>query len=126
MRTIPNKRDIKLDKFNISRNRYRELMYFCLQYHEKIVALKHLKAAPDNMKQLNKQKELERDILAIEQAAITADEFLCDYILKSVTKNIPFELLCVPCCRSQFYKKRRIFFQLLNSKDACSYSENAE
>ncbi|MDF2686467.1 MAG: hypothetical protein K0S55_1649, partial [Clostridia bacterium] len=32
---MSDKRDIKLDEFNISNYAYRELKYFCLQYQEK-------------------------------------------------------------------------------------------
>ena len=32
---MSNKRDLKLEEFGISLSRYRELYYFCQQYHEK-------------------------------------------------------------------------------------------
>jgi hypothetical protein len=31
---LPNKRDLELDKYGISKHRYRELKSFCLQYNE--------------------------------------------------------------------------------------------
>ena len=32
---MPNKRDLRMEKYKISTNRYRELKYFCMQYREK-------------------------------------------------------------------------------------------
>ena len=37
---MPSKRDISLSKYDISKERYRELYYFCQQYKEKKERLK--------------------------------------------------------------------------------------
>lgn len=98
------KRGIKLSDYNISRSKYNELKYFCMQYEEKkkeIIAGNQLRA---------------RDVELIEQTAIAADANIYQYILKNVTEGIPYEYMNVPCGRRQFYEARRMFFIKLATK----------
>ena len=123
--------DIKLDEYQISRNAYRELKYFCLQYREKLERIKDISSgkaitytgmphatAPGNptVRTAEKLEPLRQDIELIEQTAIEASAELYQYLIKNVGYGIPYELLCVPCGRNQFYKTRRKFFFLLSYK----------
>ena len=79
---MSNKRDLNLEEFGISLSRYRELYYFCQQYHEKKEALQRcysVKSGPiSNMtgnkcvltnfseQQMDKTNKLSRDIGLIE------------------------------------------------------------
>ena len=86
---MPSKRDISLSKYDISKERYRELYYFCQQY---------------------------KDIEAIEQCAVAADPEIYQYVIKSVTEGVKYEFLKVPASRKKFYRARRKFFYLLDRK----------
>lgn len=124
-------RDIKLSDYNISRAKYNELKYFCMQYGEKKEELARgygLKTAvndgmPKSTSLSNptaqnaiKKVSLEEDIALIEKTAQKASETLYPWILKNVTEGVPYEWLNVPCGRRQFYERRRYFFYLLAQK----------
>lgn len=125
-------RDIKLDKYDISPNRYRELKYFCRQYREKQSRLRSLTeiASPafDGIGSSGgalsdrtaatalKRVELERDIALIEQTAIEADAEIYQYIISNVADGVPWEYLGVPSGRTAFYERRKKFFWLLDKK----------
>lgn len=128
---MPNKRDISLDKYDISKERYRELYYFCQQYREKKERLKDCYSIrspkPDASKrgctsdvvvgQVENAMKLERDIEIVEQCAIAADSEIYKYIIKNVTEEgMKYEFLKVPASRKKFYKARRKFFYLLDRK----------
>ena len=128
---MPNNRDLQLDKYKISKNRYRELKYFCLQYEEKKKALSDLrglkgvsytggskssKKTSVTESQALKAIEIQKDIELIEQTAIEADSSIYQQIIKNVTQGIQPEYMPMPCCKDYFYKKRRKFFCLLNLK----------
>lgn len=128
---MSNKRDIKLDEYNISNYAYRELRYFCLQYPEKKRQLKDCyllsshgyKGAPSTgglsdptQAQAMKAIRLAEDCELIEQTAIAVDSALYLYIIKSVTTETEYRALNVPCGRRQFYELRRKFFYLLAQK----------
>lgn len=132
---MPRKHDIKLDKYEISRNRYRELYNFCLQYNEKKERLKSLYAltipqiqdrvqssitADQTQKKAIAAEKLSRDISLIEQTAIEADSEIHEYVLMNVTNQVPYTYLryemYMPCGQDKFYKARRKFFYLLSQK----------
>ena len=129
---MSNKRDLKLEEFGISLSRYRELYYFCQQYHEKKEALQrcyNVKSKPissisENTRmltnsaeqQMEKTDKLSRDIGLIEQTAQEAVGGLYPFLLKNVTEDITYEHMGVPCGRRQFYVMRRKFFCLLDQK----------
>jgi len=123
-------RDLKLHK--LSKNRYRELRYFCKQYYEWKDKLKKLNydlksyeldGLPKNSN-VNKPTELlatekadlERKIEIVEQAAKEASPVLYQDILKNVVQCIPFRHLNVPCSIKYFYKVRNTFFCILDKK----------
>ncbi len=108
---MPNKRDLKLDKFAIGMYGYRELSYFCLQYSDKKRMVAKLKG---QVGQDAKITQLTDDIRIIEKAAYAVDPILGQYILKNVTQeNTPYEYMPVPSGRRQFYQARQKFFYLL-------------
>lgn len=125
------KRDIKLSSYNISREKYNELKYFCMQYEEKKRELYKgygLQAAvndgqpkgntPGNPTEQTALRNvaLLRDIELIEQTAIEADPNIYQWLLKNITEGIAYEYLNVPMGRKQFYESRRYFFYLLAQK----------
>lgn len=125
------KRDMKLSDYNISRAKYNELKYFCMQYSEKKQELHKgygLGAVVnDGLPKGNtpgnpteraavRNTMLRKDIELIEQTAMAADADIYPWILKNVTEGIPYEWLDVPAGRRQFYEARRYFFFLLAQK----------
>lgn len=127
-----SKKDLSLKKYNISKERYRELKYFCLQYGEwkrqlsfgvslqpqKLTGLPNAQNQTSNPTEdaAVKLYELRDKCALVEQAAIEADAELYQYLLKNVTQGIPYEYMPVPCGRRQFYELRRKFFFLLSKK----------
>ena len=125
------KRDMKLSDYNISRAKYNELKYFCMQYEEKKRELNssyglgavvndgmpHGTTAGNPVEQRAiRNVMLQRDIELIEQTAIEADPAIYKYILENVSEGNPYEYMDVPAGRRQFYEARRYFFYLLAQK----------
>lgn len=130
-RMTVKKRDMKLSDYNITKTKYLELKYFCMQYSEKkheLAGAYGLRAiVNDGMPkgsgagkptecQAIRNAMLEKDIKLIEQTAIEADEEIYPYIIRNVTEGVPYEWLNVPKGRKQFYESRRYFFYLLAQK----------
>ena len=134
---MPNRRDIKLDKYKISKFAYRELSNFCLQYPEKIKKLKDLRnplkaqqysdmphgsgVGDPTMESATRAAQLSKDTELIEQTAIETDSGIYQYIVLAVTEpGINYEILKslkdIPCGREYFYLRRRLFFYLLAKK----------
>ena len=124
-------RDMKLSEHNISRAKYNELKYFCMQYHEKKQKLENdygFKATVnDGMPKGNTSGDstaqeavrnamLWDDIRLIEETARKAAPEIHKWILKNVTEGTPYEWMDVPVGRRQFYEYRRYFFYLLAQK----------
>jgi hypothetical protein len=134
---MANKRDLKLDEYNISKFAYRELNNFCLQYPEKKQKLLDMRN-PLKAQQYSdmphgsgvsdptaaaaiRAAALAKDTELIEQTAIEADAGIYQYIILAVTQQgINYEILraCkdIPCGRRYFYIRRRQFFYLLARK----------
>lgn len=109
-------RNLTWDDYGISKERYRELRYFCLQYAEK-----KKKAA----KCIDcEQEQYLKDVRMIDEAAVWAATIsgfpgAWNIILWSVTHNVGYDRLCqkygfVPWCNPDFYAVRRAFFARLN------------
>lgn len=128
---MPRERDLKLDGYNISGNRYRELKYFCRQYREKQSRLRSLteiaspafsgcggsgRTADRTAATAIRKAELRRDLELIEQTAMEADAEIYQYIISNVADGVPYEYLGVPYSRRQFYRIRKKFFFLLSEK----------
>lgn len=125
------KRDMKLSDYNISRAKYNELKYFCMQYEEKKREIHNSyglgAVVSDGMPKGNipgnpteraaiRNAMLQSDVELIEQTAMEADSDMYQWLLKNVTEGIPYEWLNVPRGRRQFYEARRYFFYLLAQK----------
>ena len=125
------RRDIKLSDYNISREKYNELKYFCIQYDEKKQKLQDaygLKATVnDGMPKSNlsgdstaqeavRNAMMQEDIQLIEETARKASPEIYKWILRNVTEGTPYEWMNVPVGRRQFYEYRRYFFYLLAQK----------
>ena len=125
------KRDMKLSDYNISRAKYNELKYFCMQYDEKQQELHRgygLGAViSDGMPKGNlpgnpvaraaiHNAMLQADIELVEQTVIEAGADIYQWLLKNVTEGIGYDYLDVPMCRSDFYGVRKYFFYLLAQK----------
>jgi len=102
--------------YGISRERYLELKYFCLQYSNKKKEILDFEWQGKNILDTGKRDKLEKEIELIEDCAKIVGVEIMEYILKSVTKDISYEVLFVPCGRRQFYEIKRKFFKLLDEK----------
>ena len=122
-------RDLKLDEYNISGNRYRELKYFCRQYREKQSLLRSVTEigspslcsggsglADRTARTAIRRAELQRDLELIEQTAMEADAEIYTYIISNVADGVPLKYLGVPTGYRKFYESRRKFFYLLSKK----------
>ena len=123
-------RDLKLDEYNISGNRYRELKYFCRQYREKQSLLRSItevgsppicgggggRLSDKTASTAIRRTELQRDLEMIAQTAVAADAEIYTYILSNVADGVPWEYLGVPYSRATFYRRVRKFFWLLDKK----------
>lgn len=128
-------RDLKLDKYNISRSRYRELYYFCLQYDERKKKMEELRypsppksdgmprgSGISNPTERNGMMaaclSLENKIM--EQAAVEASADLYPWILKAAKYDLKFDYLhlCegMPCGKNEFQKLRHKFYYILDQK----------
>lgn len=119
---------MKLSDYNISRAKYNELKYFCMQYQEKKQELhkgyglgailndgmpKGNQTGNPTEKIAIKNAMLQQDIELIEHTVEEADPTISKWLIKNVTEGIPYEWLDVPLGRRQFYESRRYFFYLL-------------
>lgn len=127
---MTRERDLELGAFYISENRYRELKYFCRQYHEKKQYLQEIteisspgfamkrgnKLANTTAELAVKRIQIEKEIGMIEQSAVETDAELYPYILKSATEGTSYDYLDMPVSRSGFYALRKRFFSILDKK----------
>jgi hypothetical protein len=129
---MPDRRDLKLDMYEISPSAYRELYYFCLQYGEMkqrlgdiysissgriCAAAKGADTSDVTAKKAIAAAKLRTSIELIERAARQADDEIDGYILRNVTEGEGYtylrHTLGMPCGRNKFYKARRKFFYIL-------------
>jgi len=128
---MPNKRDLNLWSYSISKNRYRQLLYYCKQYNEwkKIIAYSYgvRASASDGLPRGNKisnpvemqafkNEKYKESIKLIEQTCKEANIGIWKQLLDNVTDGIAYENMNVPCGRRQFYNSRRKFFYMLDLK----------
>lgn len=108
-----NRRYIKLDKYGISQERYRELSAFVMQYQE----------WKDGLSKQSSTK-LSSKVAMVDIAAekcsqeTVGDNGLTEYIIKNVTEERPFyylkEIMRMPYNDRTFYNARKRFFIILN------------
>jgi len=123
-------RDLNWDDYGISKDRYDELRAFCRQYEEKKKKIKYglpavkFDGMPRGTGVSNQtegaaiqNEELRRDCQLIEEAAIRANPSIYRHILRSVTKNIPYEMVeydheygRIPVGKTDFNGYRRLFY----------------
>ena len=125
------------NKYWIPKHRHYELKHFCLQYpvwKKEYARLDCSKITSplsllDYISSTNTPSDptgkcvLIRDyygskIQLIEKAAMEADEYLYEYIMKAVTEGLPYTYLQtvmdIPCSRDTYYDRYRKFFWLLS------------
>lgn len=125
----------KKNKYWIDKHRHYELKHFCLQYKtwKKIyaelldpkipmVSMDKIPSSgtpndPTAKRAMLKAHYSER-IKLVEQAAMEADKYLHDYILKAVTEGRSYTylktMLDIPCSKDTYYERYRRFFWILN------------
>ena len=114
--------------YELTRNEYRELKYFCLQYYEKkrkLAEIGSLKAVRYDRTAYSceipkpteeaaiRRRQLEHDIDLIETALeLVADEPVRSYLRKSVVNaQVSYNnFFDIPMGRQQFFELRRKFF----------------
>lgn len=132
-----NVRPLSEKKYNISKHRFRELYYFCLQYQEWLDELKYKTDDVGSVEITNmptshntnsnverlalRRAQLEEKCKILEQTAIEADPDLYQYILKAVTNegisyNYLKMIMNIPCGKKMWYDRRRKFYYLLSEK----------
>lgn len=126
-----NMRNMRLSDYNISRAKYNELKYFCMQYSEKLHEIQRnqgLKSvANDGQPRGNsvghpvestaiRNVTLQADLDLITNTIKEADAEIYPWLFKNITEGIPYEWMDVPKGRRQFYETRRYFFYLLAQK----------
>lgn len=116
-------------KYGISKAKYRELMYFCMQYHEMKDKIEYGMHSIDadgqphgnsigspTETQAIQNEQCAHSIHIIEESAKEASPELWKYILQSVTDGTAYDYMDVPCGKNQFYNHRRKFFYRLSLK----------
>jgi hypothetical protein len=116
-------RDVNWDDYQISKNRYKELKAFCMQYNEKKSKIKSMQQSIMKNPAQNSQESAlyVRDIRMIEEAAVRANPEIWRYIIKSVTQNLPYEYIeydeeqgRIPMGKTDFNANRRYFYHILD------------
>ena len=127
-------RDMTWDDYGISRNRYKELKAFCMQYDEKKSKIKYGISAMqyDGQPKVHstgsqvenqaiENERYEKDCRMIEEAAVRANPGIWKYILRSVTQGLPYEhieydeeLGKIYVGKTDFYAYRKLFYNYLN------------
>ena len=127
-----HKRKMNYDKYGISRNRYRELYYFCKQYAEWKSRVREIDSG---VQPYAKKGDIVKDPtgdLATERAMLTKKIELLEATAKEACSEFWEELIwnasgdtsysClnaryrVPLSESAFYERRRYFFYLLSKR----------
>lgn len=123
------------NKYWISKSRYYELKYFCLQYDEwrtKYNTLGNISIPSVQSSEHSSNVSTPTENVAIlrtlyfnkmkliEDTAKETDSELYEYILKAVTQELSFTYLstvmAIPCSKGTYYDRYRKFFWLLDKK----------
>lgn len=133
---MPNKRDLRLDEYEIGVFAYRELNNFCKQYREKKKKLRELESPYKSPKLTGlpsgsgpsdptgriaeRAAILSSDIDMIERAAAEASPTERDLFLLAVTEDVSWDymrlLKDLKMGRDKFNNRRRHFYYLLAQK----------
>lgn len=130
-------RPLNRNKYGISKNRFRELYYWCLQYNDwkdelrykvdtvKSIGITDIPITHDNgdpTQQLAfRRVRLENNCKLIEQTAIETDPDIYPYLIKAVTDpDVTYRylklIMGIPCSHNTYYDRRRRFYWLLSKK----------
>jgi hypothetical protein len=123
------------NKYWIDKHRHYELKHFCLQYpmwkkayadfSDSSISLSTIEKVPTSnlpgdptAKRVMMKAYYRSKIDLIENAAMEADRYLWNYILKAVTENLSYTYLKskfdIPCSKDLYYDRYRRFFWLLS------------
>lgn len=123
------------NKYWIDKHRYYELKHLCLQYpiwksayiafDNPSIPLSTIDRAPTSnlpgdptAKRAMMKAFYSEKMKLIERAALDADRYLHEYILKAVTEGLSYTYLKskldIPCGRDMYYDRYRRFFWLLS------------
>lgn len=126
------KRDMKLSDHNISRDKYNELKYFCLQYWQKKQEIdrnygidgfsqdgmpRGTSSSNPTEKKALRIAQLKRDTDLIEQTAMEADTEIYPWILKNVTSGVPYDTWMCLWGERNFMRQEGTFFSFWHKKD---------
>lgn len=131
-------RPLNKSKYGISKYRFRELYYFCMQYQEWKDELKYLtdslgtgsgdgqprakgKISNPTATLGERRAILSQNCELIEETAKEASSYIAEYIIKAVTnEGITYtylrNVMGIPCGKNQYYTARRKFYYLLSQK----------
>ena len=128
------------NKYWISKARYYELKYFCLQFDE--WKTKYLNLGNISLPSIQSNKQSNDISAPTENVAILrtlysnkmklvidtakeTDSELHEYILKAVTQELSFTylstIMSIPCSKGTYYDRYRKFFWLLDKKKEGNY-----
>ena len=123
------------NKYWIDKHRHYELKHFCLQYpswkkayaafDDSSIPLSMIESSPTSnlpgdptAKRAVMKAYYSEKISLIERAAVEADRYLSDYILRAVTEELSYAHLKskmgIPCGKDMYYDRYRRFFWLLS------------
>lgn len=118
-------RNVTWEDYGISKERYRELKHFALQYREKRKKVAKVEEGP-------RKEKLLKDVRIIEEAAMWAASAsgynrAWHMILRSVTEDVGYDVLVlrydfVPYTKTDFYAVRRAFYHRLDVLQECPES----
>lgn len=132
-----NTRPLNQKKYGISRNRFKELYYWCLQYNEwqdelkyktniikgpEITDMPRSHNIEDRTHQIAARRaQLELNCKMLEQTALETDPDIYQFIIKAVTdENITYSylktIMGIPCGKDLYYNRRRKFYWILDKK----------
>lgn len=105
---MPRKRQLNLQRYGMSEQRYSELKLFCFQYPKWEKALKNTHrlsedALSDYLQKVGYIQE------ALEKA-IATDQYIYGEMLRSITMGIKYDDLNIPVARTVFFQIRTAFF----------------
>ena len=128
-------RDMTWDDYGISKNRYKELKAFCLQYGEKKGRIQYgaggsppaweisggRNAGSPVERQAFENESYTKDCKMVEEAAIRANPGIWRHILKSATQNLAYEYVeyddeqgRITVGKTDFYAYRKLFYFYLH------------
>lgn len=118
--------ELRLDKYNIDKELYRELRARSRRYDSMVAELQGVRQGFNSHEITGMPRDsspgdptsrralraitLRKSVEEIEQAALAADGTLHEQILNNVTRGVRYEDMDVPCGRRQFYETRRKYF----------------